>query len=167
MHGSPSTPFWGYASIIVLISPKTFMVSATEEKELRDPSCRISAPILTGSARTNSPQVFVRVYSRTVAILPAELDRVVTYRPYIVKPGFGDGNEFSLRAMALTQCAGTVPAKVCLLVLSHVTILPGYPHDPFGFDMVDFGWKLRLHLQSSTKPSPKAVIKPTFVRLTR
>jgi hypothetical protein len=121
------------------------------------------------SARADRPQVFVSVDSGAMAVLPCKLDSVVAHGVDILQLCLGHGNEFSLTSVALTECAGTVSAKVCLRILSHVAIVPGNPNNACRFDMVDFSWKPRIHRhpQSSTKPFANAVMKPIFVRLTR
>jgi hypothetical protein len=119
-----------------------------------------------------------------MTVLPAQFDGVVTDTTDPHENRAWRSDEAALCAMALAHSARTVATQILLFVFTPMTIVPGDPHDTAGFDMIDFGGDRACHEiasdkpvflgitsavqtelvkvldQNSTKPSPRAVMKP-------
>jgi hypothetical protein len=93
---------------------------------------------LAEAARTERPQIVVRVNSRAVAIVPPEFDGIVTDAADLLQPGVGNGNEIYLRPVPLAQCARAVPTKIGLRIVSDVAIIPRDSDESISFNMINF-----------------------------
>ena len=50
-----------------------------------------------------------------------------------------------MRSMPLTQRAWAIAAKIFLLILPHMAVIPSDPNGPFSFGMVNFRGEASIH----------------------
>jgi len=108
-------------------------------------SGRSGLAIFTRRARTKGPQVIVGVDPRTVPVVPAKLDGIISHGSDLFQFRAGNGNKSSLRSMPLAKRARTITAEIFFRVFPHMAIVPCHPYDAAGFDMIDFSGIVRFH----------------------
>jgi hypothetical protein len=94
-----------------------------------------------------------------VTILPSEFDGVVAHETNLPQLCVGNVDKVSLRAVSLTQGAGTVTTKILLRILSNVTIIPGDPHTTVRFNVINFSRAMQFQM-SPTITLPSLRLRP-------
>jgi hypothetical protein len=100
--------------------------------------------VFTSRTRTKGAEIIVGIDPRAMAIAPAKLDGIVSNGPDLFQRRTGNRNKSALRPMPLAKRARAIAAEIFLGVFPDVIIVPFYPHNPTGFDMVDLGWIARF-----------------------
>lgn len=86
-----------------------------------------------------------------MAVLPTQLDGIVTHGANPSENGAGHGDEAALTTVALTHGARTVTTQIFLMVLADVSIVPGDAHNTTRLYVIDFSGSRAWHLNNENK----------------
>jgi hypothetical protein len=106
--------------------------------------------------------------------MPVKFYRVVSYRANVHQFGIRNGDKLTAGPVPLAKSARAIAPQVRFWIAPSMVIIPQNPDDAVCFDVINLGWESASHVglfafqhQSSTRPSPTAVMQPIFVRFTK
>ncbi len=109
-----------------------------------------------------------------MTIAPVKFYRVVSYWANVDQLSIRNRKKLSAGAVPLAESTRAMAPQVWFWIDSGMAIIPENPDDALCFDVIDLRWESASHAgllafqhQSSTRPSPTAVMQPIFVRFTR